>query len=344
MPTRRDASRLPPLDLLAGFEAAARHLSFTLAAAECHLTQSAISRQIKSLEEDLGVPLFVRGHRSLQLTADGQRLYRSCSEVLEQLRSTVAHIRQRERRQVLSLTTTPGLASLWLIPRLPLFAKAHPGIDVRIDADLKSRDLEREGFDLAIRYLPLARAPGPALFAESLVPVCSPQLLRQGLPLKSPTDLAAHTLIDMNGTAHNGMPTEWQSWLQAVGHPDLEPASTISFNTYSEAIGAALAGHGLVLGRRPLIDALLRSRQLTRPFSDETASERGYALVLSNAGAPRPAVQALANWLLGQAQGMSSEGQVPSRRRITAPGTQTAAGAAPTPPPTPAPASARLRR
>ena len=303
MPNRQDPGRLPPLDLLAGFEAAARRLSFTLAAEERFITQSAISRQVKALEDDLGVPLFVRGHRSLQLTADGQRLYRSCSAVLEQLRTTVSHIRQRERREVLSLTTTPGLASLWLIPRLPKFAKAHPGIDVRIDADLKARDLERDGFDLAIRYTALADSDGPLLFAESLLPVCSPVLRRQGPPLVTAADLALHTLIELTPSLGSGMPTEWQTWLQASGQGELEPASVISFNSYGEGIGAALAGHGVALGRRPLADALLRSRKLLAPFGGERASERGYTLVLAASARARPSVLALAQWLRDEARG-----------------------------------------
>jgi len=315
MPTRTDPTRLPPLDLLAGFEAAARRLSFTLAAEERFVTQSAISRQVKALEEQLGVPLFVRGHRSLRLTADGHRLHATCTAMLEQLRATVAHIRQRERGQVLALTTTPGLASLWLIPRVPRFARAHPGIDVRIDADLKARDLERDGFDLAIRYQSRARSSAPALFGESLLPVCSPALLRQGMPLRAPADLARHTLIDLAPMPQPGMPTEWQTWLQSAGLPELEPASTISFSSYSEAIGAALAGHGVALGRRPLVDALLRQRRLVAPFGGEKTSEYGYALVLAQGSRSRPAVQALAQWLMAEARGTATESvQRPPRR------------------------------
>jgi DNA-binding transcriptional LysR family regulator len=298
----RRARRLPPLDLLAGFEAAARHLSFTRAAQERFVTQSAISRQVKALEDALGAPLFVRGHRSLQLTADGRRLHQTCTQVLEQLRATVALIRQRERREVLALTTTPGLASLWLIPRLSGFASQHPGIDVRIDADLQARDLVRDGFDLAIRYQPLSGIAGQPLFGECLLPVCSPALLRRGPPLQAPADLAQHTLIDLSVRPGEDMPTEWQTWLSSVGLPDLEPASMTSFSSYSEAIGAALAGHGVALGRRPLVDALLRQRRLVAPFGGEHRSERGYALVFADGAQGRPAVQALARWLVEEAR------------------------------------------
>lgn len=307
MPSQRDPARLPPLDLLASFEAAGRRLSFTLAAEERFITQSAMSRQIKALEDELGVALFLRGHRSLQLTADGARLHHTCTEVLERLRGTVSHIRQRERRQVLALTTTPGLASLWLIPRLPQFAKAHPGIDVRIDATLDLRELARDGFDVAIRYQALPGGDGSGndtLFGESLVPVCSPALRRQGPPLRTPADLARHTLIDMAPVPKSHMPTEWQTWLQAAGVGQLEPASTISFNGYGEAISAALAGHGVALGRRPLVDELLRSRQLVQLFGGEQVSERGYVLVLADGAHARPPVQALAAWLRAEARGM----------------------------------------
>ena len=143
----RDPARLPPLDLLAAFESAARHLSFTRAANERFVTQSAMSRQIQALEQDLGVALFRRHHRALTLTDDGQRLHAACAAVLAHLRDTVAQIRAPQRREVLSLTTTPGLASLWLIPRLPRFTRTHPGIDVRLDTSLEWRDLRADGFD-----------------------------------------------------------------------------------------------------------------------------------------------------------------------------------------------------
>lgn len=306
MHKRDHPAHLPSLDLLAGFEAAARRLSFTQAADERFVTQSAISRQVKALEDELGVPLFVRGHRALALTVDGERLLRSCRLALDELRGAVAQIRQRERREVLSLTTTPGLASLWLIPRLPLFARDHPGIDVRIDADLKVRGLDREGFDLAIRHTAMPPAEGQALFAERLVPVCSPALLRRGPPLHRSQDLAGHTLIDLAPAPRSDMPTEWQTWLRSAGLPDLQPLSTLSFSSYSEAVNAALGGQGVVLGRRPLVDALLRNRRLVAPLAGERSTERGYALIVAASAAARPAVRELAQWLRQQAQGTAA--------------------------------------
>jgi len=188
--------RLPPLDLLASFEAAARHLSFTHAGAERFITQSAMSRQIRTLEDDLGVALFRRHHRALSLTEHGLRLQATCTAVLAQLRSAVSDIRAPSQREVLALTTTPGLAALWLIPRLPAFTRAHPGIDVRLDASFERRNLRADGFDLAIRYARVDTAEGQPMFRETVQPVCSPQLLRRGgPPLKTPQDLRFHTLL-----------------------------------------------------------------------------------------------------------------------------------------------------
>ena len=299
---QKDAHKLPPLERLAVFDAAARHLSFTKAADERFLTQSAISRQIAALEADLGVPLFRRRHRALDLTDDGRRLAASVATALAGLRGTVAEIRA-PRRAVLAVTTTPGLASLWLIPRLADFMAAHPGIDVRIDATHELRSLAGEGFDLAIRYGRLATLEGTPLFAESVQPVCAPALLkRAGAPLKTVADLRHHTLLQSSSHAPGGIPTDWPSWLRSAGAPDLEPASQLSFNHYDTAVAAAVAGQGVVLGRRPLVDRLLRQRALVAPFKGQLASACGFALVATPGRAEVPAVRALWDWLRAQAQ------------------------------------------
>jgi LysR family glycine cleavage system transcriptional activator len=302
---QKDPARLPPLDLLGSFEAAARHLSFTRAGAERFVTQSAMSRQIKALEEDLGVALFRRKHRALVLTEAGQQLQATCMAALGQLRETVRGLRSPARREVLSLTTTPGLASLWLIPRLASFTKAHPGIDVRLDTSLELRDLRADGIDIALRYAPVGQSDGVQLFSEAMLPVCSPALLRRGSPsppLRTPADLRQHTLLHLASSGPNaGMPLEWEPWLQAVGLPDLQPAATSSFSGYGDVIAAALAGQGIALGRRPLVDALLKSRKLVAPFKDATASMRAYFVVIEPSARQRAAVQALAAWLMEQA-------------------------------------------
>ncbi len=293
--------RLPPLDLLVTFEAAARQLSFTRAADERFLTQSAVSRQVRALEEDLGVALFRRGHRRIELTEPGRHLHAACSELIGSLRRTVASIRAPARRETLALTTTPGFASLWLIPRLADFTREHPGVDVRLDASFETRGLRAEGFDLAIRYGRPGHVEGRQVFAEAILPVCSPKLLKQA-PLARPADLRQHVLLQVVGQGGAGMPVEWGPWLQAAGLPDLQPRATLSFSGYGEAIAAALAGQGVALGRRPLVDTLLKRRQLVAPFAGSTASSRAYFLLVEPAARERPAVRAFEAWLLKQAQ------------------------------------------
>jgi LysR family glycine cleavage system transcriptional activator len=299
---QKDPARLPALDLLVAFDAAARHLSFTKAAAECFVTQSAISRQIKALEEDLGVPLFHRRHRALELTDEGRRLSETVRGTFDSLRKAMVRIRGTQRREVLALTTIPGLASLWLIPRLADLVREQQGIDVRIDATLQRRDLAVDGFDLAIRYLPANSASGTLLFAETIQLVCAPGLLRDKKhPVKTLQDLRFHTLLQVE-PPRASVPLEWDMWMKKMGIAGLEPASSIMFTNYDAAIAAAVAGQGLALGRRPLIDELLLRRALVAPLRDEIATERGYFLAVEPGASKRPAVQALAAWLIEQAR------------------------------------------
>lgn len=300
---QKSPARLPPLDLLPAFDAAARHLSFTKAATERFLTQSAVSRQVKALEEALGVALFRRRHRAIELTDDGRRLSEAVHTALEGLRSAVREIQAPDRREVLSLTTTPGFASLWLIPRLAAFVHDHPGIDVRIDATLKRRDLADGEFDLAIRYAKAEAALGTPLFHETVQPVCAPALARdRSRPLKTPADLLRHTLLQVEVRQSTGVLLEWELWAQAVGLGTLESAHSVTFTSYDAAIAAAVAGQGVALGRQPLINALLKRRALVAPLRDQRSSARAYFLVVAPHAAPRPAVRAFADWLVDQAR------------------------------------------
>lgn len=294
---RNDPKRLPAPELLVTFEAAARLLSFTRAAQERFVTQSAVSRQIRALEDDLGVALFRRRHRGLALTEEGSALHDACREAFERLRSTVTQLRAPGERQVLTLTTTPGVASLWLIPRLSRFTREHPGIDVRIDTSLDLRDLDAEGIDVAIRYSRLDSMHGSRLFQESVMPVCSPSLLENGPPLAGPADLRLHTLLRVVDPMMGVLP-EWEPWLAAMGLSDLQPAGRLSFSRYDDVVSAAVLGQGVAMGRRPLIDALLAEGRLVAPWSGALASPRGYSVVLSDAAGRRPAAHALRAWLL----------------------------------------------
>lgn len=299
---QKPADRLPPLDLLLTFEAAARQLSFTRAGTERFITQSAVSRQVRALEQDLGVELFVRQHRALALTPAGEKLLLSCQGALAQLRHTVVALRAPSMREVIALSTTPSFASLWLIPRLRAFTQDHPGVDVRLDASYELRALRAEGLDLAVRYQRADSREGARLFDETMLPVCAPAVRRApNPPLSSPADLEAHTLLQLQTMPGAGVPLEWMSWLQANGLAELQPRSVLTFSSYNEVIAAALAGQGVALGRRPLIDALLRQRRLVAPFGEGWQTAKAYFVIADPAARSRPAVQAFERWLHAEA-------------------------------------------
>ena len=294
----RNRNALPVLDLLVGFEAAARHLSFTRAGEELYLTQSAVSRQIKELEEQLGVALFQRRHRALALTPEGQQFYAAATQVLVTMRAATDRLRQRSGRQAIALTTTHSFAALWLIPRLAGFTRAHPEADVRITADTRVQDLERDGLDIAIRHGPPSLA-GPnaiRLFGERVFPVCSPKLLRKKT-LKKPQDLQNHVLLQYDDPDGRHPWLHWKTWLEVAGIADLRPAGTLSFSGYEQIIPAALAGHGVALGRTPLVRDLLASKELVAPFRSSADPARAYFAIVSKRAAGRPEVAAFVEWL-----------------------------------------------
>ena len=292
------------LDLLEGFEAAARHLSFTKAGEELFLTQSAVSRQIKELEDQLGVPLFERRHRALALTEAGQQFYAAAAQVLTTMRGATERLRAASgRKRPLSVTTTNSFAALWLIPRLAGFTRAHPGVDVRITADTRVQDLERDGLDLAIRHGPpsLAGANAVRLFGERVFPVCSPKLLKKN-PLRAPADLKNHCLLHYDDPDVRHPWLHWKTWLEVAGIPDLRPAATLSFSGYEQIIPAAVAGHGVALGRSPLVRDLIDSKELVAPFSSTADPARAYFAIVSPSAASRPEVAGFVAWLKEEAK------------------------------------------
>ncbi|HMM86341.1 MAG: transcriptional regulator GcvA [Gammaproteobacteria bacterium] len=291
---------LPPLAPLEAFEAAARHLSFTRAADELALTQSAISRQIQALEAHYGVPLFQRLHRALRLTPDGELLQRVVVDVLQQLHATGQALQRAARPKTVVVTTTPGFAGLWLIPRLGSFTAAHPGVDVRISATHALLHLERDGIDVAIRYDAAADTVS-RLFGEVVFPVCSPRLLGDpARPLAQPQDLRHHVLLALHDEGQTPY-AEWPLWLRAVGLERLQPAGTLHHSLYDQLIQAAVNGHGVALGRSPLVDALIDDGRLVAPFDTRHVSPRSYHVLTSDAGAARAEVQAFVAWLHAQA-------------------------------------------
>jgi len=308
---------LPPLDQLEAFEASARYLSFTKAADELALTQSAVSRQIAALEEHYGLALFRRLHRALLLTDDGQALFQTVSEVLAQLHAVGGELKRDRRAKTVVVTTTPGFAGLWLIPRLAGFTAARPDVDVRISAGYKLLNLNRDGFDLAIRYQSEdAIADGAELlFGDVVLPVCAPKLLRDpARPLKTPDDLRHHVLMYLDSGPGADM-QDWPIWLRAMKLEDLKPASVLHFSQFDQLINAAINGQGVALGRSPLLKQMLRDRRLVAPFKKTVASPRSYYLLRSATAARKPEVQEFAAWLSAEALTASDPGSsVPAGR------------------------------
>lgn len=295
------ARPLPPLELLPGFEASARLLSFSKAAEELYLTQSAISRQIKSLEDYLGLELFIRGHRSLTLTAAGVQFFPVCRDVLERIRQATGHLRAAPEGRSVTITTVPGFASLWLIPRLARFALVAPAVDVRIAVSHRVVDLEREMIDLAVRYCSPEAVKGPVLFEEQFQPVCSPRLAAiTGHALAGVDDLRHHALLDIGGEWDHAGLVDWELWLRAVDFADLRPLRTISFSQYDSVVAAAVDGQGVAMGRIPLINEYLRDGRLIAPFASTHASAKAYCLIRGPHSERNPAARLFIQWLIDE--------------------------------------------
>ena len=304
-PPARPQPRLPSLDLLKGFEAAARLLSFTRAGEELHLSQSAVSRQVQELEDQLGVQLFQRRHRALALTEDGQALHAASAQVLATMRAVTDRLRATHGRRRLAVTTTQSFASLWLIPRLSGFTRMHPELDVRISAETRVLDLERDGLDLAIRHGPpsLAGSDAVRLFGERVFPVCSPKLMKDaGRPLREPQDLRHHVLLQYDDPEGRHPWMHWKTWLEVERLADLRPAGNLVFSGYEQIIPAAIAGHGVALGRSPLVREAIAAGELVAPFKRSADPARAYYVILSKHSGGRPEVADFVAWLREEAK------------------------------------------
>ena len=289
---------------LRAFEAVARRLSFRAAAEELHLTQPAISRQIRSLEDELGATLFSRGTRHVELTGTGHALLRGVEPMLSQLDRTVRHIRNTQRRQPVGVTTFASFASLWLLPRLQAFQVLHPGSDIRISATDVLADMDDPEIDLALRYCRPETAPAGStlLFGEVLTPVVCPSLL-QRLPLRNAADLAQHTLLEEDDSNPSAEFLSWRHWLRLHAPPALEPRGWIYLNFTYQQIQAALAGQGVALARIALVREAIARGELIEPFGTggRITSPFSYWLVRWPARSERPALTAFEAWLLEQA-------------------------------------------
>ncbi|GAA6120463.1 transcriptional regulator GcvA [Acidovorax sp. FG27] len=299
------------------FLAVARHLNFRAAAEELSLTQSAVSRQIQSLEDEVGVPLFLRHTRAVELTSAGAQLQRAVGPALERMDAAVRLVRQTAGRKSVAITTWASFASMWLIPRMEEFQRDNPDIDIRIDATDTVVDLDTADVDLALRY----RLPGGVehgahrLFGEQLAVVASPWLLKSAPPIRRPEDIAQFTLIEA-GDAHRTQNLEWltwRRWFELHGHGKLQPKRWLYFNYAQQIVQAALAGQGLALARMPLIADGLAAGDLVEVLPGHRLdSPLAYWMMVGPRSGQRPEIKAFCAWLMRQADATRQAiGEVP---------------------------------
>ncbi|MBS0641276.1 MAG: transcriptional regulator GcvA [Acetobacteraceae bacterium] len=298
---------LPSLNGLRAFEAAARHMSFTLAAAELNVTQTAISHQIRRLEEQLGLKLFHRRNRALELTREAQDYLPSIRSAFEDLRKATERLRRSDRDGVLTVTTTASLAAKWLVGHVAAFQEAHPSIEVRLSTSAHLVDFRREDVDLGIRY---GRGAWPGLradwlLAEHLFPVCHPSLLAGPVPLREPADLANHTLLHTTVSRE-----DWQLWLTAAGLPvEIARRRGLVFDQWFMSIQAAMEGLGVALGRTHLVEADIAAGRLAVPFEMVLPQDAGYYIVTPEGRPDSPQIALFRAWILSAARDSSAADQ-----------------------------------
>jgi LysR family glycine cleavage system transcriptional activator len=290
--------RLPPLNAVRAFEAAARHLSMTSAADELSVTPGAISRQIRALEDFLGVRLLERGHRQIALTRRGADYFRASTQAIDVMREATRRLTRRSKRKQLKVRAYTTFAMRWLIPRLSGFHAAHPEVEVLLTASLDPVDFKKEDLDGAIR-LGEGSWPGATsqrLVANVLAPVCSPALLKAGPPLRKAADIAHHTLL------HSiARPDDWGHWLEAVGENRVDPRAGMTYQSSAMAYAAAAEGQGLAMAQLFLVEDDLKSGKLAMPFKKTIdMGSYTYYLLTPRHRAETASMQQFRDWLLAQ--------------------------------------------
>lgn len=294
-------ARLPSLNGLRAFEAAARHLSFTLAASELNVTQTAISHQIRRLEEELGIRLFVRQNRALALTPEARDYLPGVRAAFNDLRLATDRLLRKDDDKVLTVSTLASLAAKWLLPRLTDFQEQHPGIDVHITTSTSLVDFQRDNVDAAIRY---GRGQWPGLradwlMADELFPVCSPSLLRGDKPLRRPEDLRDHPLLHTS----NANSDDWRLWLTAAGQPaDIARQPGITFDMIFMTIQAAIDGIGVAMGRTSYVQDDIAKGRLVVPFKIALPADAGFYVVAPEGRREAPKLAAFRQWVVAAAQ------------------------------------------
>lgn len=291
------------LNALRNFEAAARLRSFTRAAAELHVTQAAVSHQVRALEEALGLPLFERRPRQVLLTPAGEQLVGVLSGSFDRIEELMGQLKQHDRRtQRLQLAVTPSFSSRWLMPRLPRFWDAHPDIELHLHHSTHADELHKGTAEAWIVWTaePPTRLSAQRLFGTDLTPVCAPGMLRPECPLHRPADVRHYPLL------HEDSFDDWERWMLAAGQQDIPVRQGQRIDDSNALLIAAMAGRGLALGRLALIADDLATGRLMRPFGLSIGAEGAYWLVSSAAVADRPCFQALAAFMLQESAAMGA--------------------------------------
>ncbi len=293
---------MPPLNALKAFEAAARHLSISLAAEELKVTPAAISHQVRQLEDFIGLPVFERSGRGLALTDAGNAGLRDLRNAFASLEAAMDAIESLGETGILNVSVAPSFASKWLLPRLSSFEAEHPEIDVHVSASMLLTDFANDGIDIAIRY----GAGGyqdvvfEKLLTESLIPVCSPDFLRNAQPLKSVSDLAGVTLLHDDSPDNDPSCPNWDMWLRAAGVHNVDATRGPRYNQASLVIEAAILGRGVALTKSALAEGDLEAGRLVRPFATVLPVDFAYYFVAPKAKLNLPKVSFFREWLRQQ--------------------------------------------
>ncbi|MDO6476187.1 transcriptional regulator GcvA [Alteromonas sp. 1_MG-2023] len=290
--------RLPPLNALKAFEAAARHLSFTKAAEELFVTQAAVSHQIKALEEFLSMKLFLRRNRTLLLTEEGQAYFLELKDIFKHLQEATERLLAKGSKGAITVAMPPSFASQWLVPRISRFSVEHPDIDVRIKAVDFDEGFLEDDVDVAI-YYGKGRWSGvkaDKLHTEYLTPLCSPMLFNGPKPLNSLSDLKHHVLL------HDLSREAWKNWLKSVGVPGVNVNQGPVFSHSMLVLQAAALGQGIALGNTILARPELDAGRLIMPFEEKVASRDAFYLVCDEAQADLGKIAAFRSWILAQVE------------------------------------------
>lgn len=312
------SDRLPPLNALRAFEAAARHRSFKRAAEELFVTPAAISQQVKTLEDYLGVELFLRLTRAIELTPAAEAMLPKLRDGFDCFAAGLAQARRAEERGRIAISAPPNFVARWLMPRLRSFTTSYPQYDLRITGTLRAIDnpdeelsvdrsrAEREA-QVAVRY-GLGEYPGAVvdlLFHPSYVPVCSPKLLGRGPPLRKPADLKYHTLIHDESSPGDEERPGWEEWLEIAGAKGVDGTRGPRFSNASLVHEAAIDGVGVALALRPLVDSDIEEGRLVVPIERTAPTNFAYYLVTPQALVDHPVASTFRRWLTAQAESQS---------------------------------------